>query len=147
VVASLPPRSFASKLAVLTLAVICTYGCASKNEERRPVDLVIAGATAIDPATQTIIANALIAIDGGRIVVVNRHGQRPLTFAGKQTIDASGQFIVPPLARHACAQYTSDCARHSTRGVDRPGEAKSQVSQRKELRCRSCPDDSPLLPS
>lgn len=79
-----------------TLFAIFTSGCASRDEGKRQVDLVITGATVIDPGSRSVLQHADIAIDDGRIVAVDQ--KNIAAFYGKQTLDASNQFVVPSFA-------------------------------------------------
>lgn len=79
----------------LALAAIGASGCAKQKEVA--VDLVIAGGRIIDPASRSVRENAVIAITDGKIVAVDERSAAA-KFDAKQTIDASGQFIVPAFA-------------------------------------------------
>jgi len=83
-------------LAVLTLAVIATAWPAARQP--RTVALVVAGGTVITmDAARRLIPNGAVAVDAGRIVAVGPAAEIAAGFRGLDTIDATGQAILPGL--------------------------------------------------
>lgn len=64
--------------------------------QKRQVDLLIKSGSLIDVQTGKVLTNKLIATKGNRIVGVFEASQAK-NFQAKQTIDASGKFIIPGL--------------------------------------------------
>jgi imidazolonepropionase-like amidohydrolase len=73
--------------------LIALAGCAGIETPPRKVDLLIVGATAIDPATRAVMPNATMVIDDGVIVTVEM--TRTGRYDGATTIDATGKFVIP----------------------------------------------------
>lgn len=76
--------------------VLGTAGCGEQSEPVRQVDVLIVNARVVDPASRSIIDNASVAIENGRIVHVSNDGADG--FAAAQTIDARGKTVIPALA-------------------------------------------------
>lgn len=81
------------KLTIVAAILIALAGCASIGTPPRKVDLLIVGATVIDPATRAVMPNATMVIDDGVIVAVEM--TRTGRYDGATTIDATGKFVTP----------------------------------------------------
>lgn len=81
------------------LPVFATVGCATATNVDSPLtgapDLIIRNVTVIDPARSSRETSRDVIIDNGRIVAVRTSGRRPP--AADQTIDGTGQFLMPGL--------------------------------------------------
>ncbi len=89
----MPPRRLFTQLFWLFILAASVVGCGREADDVRTVDLLIVGATVIDPASKAVSQNTLIAIDEGKIVALSAQGDP--AFTAERTIDASGQFVVP----------------------------------------------------
>jgi len=74
-------------------ALVCLL-IAGGLSAQAPSTLVLSGASVVDPATGTIIADQRIIIRGDRIVAVGPGARAP---AGARMIDARGKFVIPGL--------------------------------------------------
>ncbi|MGH8178404.1 MAG: amidohydrolase family protein [Steroidobacter sp.] len=72
----------------------CVGGCKPAPDARR-VDLLIVGGAAIDPGSGSIISDAVIAIDDGKIAAIQ--ASDATTFVADETIDAAGKYVMPAL--------------------------------------------------
>lgn len=87
--------SFLPAFRVAVATVACAFLAASTPAPRQ-VDLVVVGATAIDPASGAVVPNATIAIADGKIVAVE--SATAARFSTKRTIEANGAYVVPAFA-------------------------------------------------
>jgi 5-methylthioadenosine/S-adenosylhomocysteine deaminase len=77
---------------VLALAVV------SAQNAPRQVSLLVTGGTVVTvDATNRVIANGALAIDGADIVAVDTADSIAKQFRGRETIDATGQIVLPGL--------------------------------------------------
>jgi 5-methylthioadenosine/S-adenosylhomocysteine deaminase len=88
------------RIRVLALAagmVLALAGVSAQNTPRQ-VSLVLAGGTVVtmDPGNR-VIANGAVAIDGADIVAVDTADSIGKQFRGRETIDSSGQIVLPGL--------------------------------------------------
>jgi 5-methylthioadenosine/S-adenosylhomocysteine deaminase len=88
------------RIRVLALAagmVLALAGVSAQNAPRQ-VSLVLAGGTVVtmDPANR-VIADGAVAIDGADIVAVDAADAIAKQFRGRETIDSSGQIVLPGL--------------------------------------------------
>lgn len=81
-----------SSFLLLACLVTALAGCARQRDPALQADLLIRGATVIDPGSGSISADTDIAIAGGRIVAL---GKSAAGYEAARQIDAQGQFIVP----------------------------------------------------
>lgn len=86
-------RSTIAKLSGLAAFALAGVG-AVQAQTRGP--LVIQGATLIDGNGGAPLANAVVVVQGNRIVAVGRAGQVQIP-AGAQVIDAAGKYVLPGL--------------------------------------------------
>lgn len=77
----------------LVIIALCVFGCGQRTEPARQANLLITGATVIDPGSKQVLEDASIAIADGRVVAVGKIGANQ--FEAARTIDASGKFILP----------------------------------------------------
>src|SRR5688572_6701052 len=88
------------RIRVLALAagmLLALAGVSAQNAPRQ-VSLVLAGGTVVtmDPS-QRVIANGAVVIDGADIVAVDTADAIAKQFRGRETIDSSGQIVLPGL--------------------------------------------------
>ena len=88
------------RIRVLALAaslVLSLVAVAAQNAPRQ-VSLVVSGGTVVTvDAANRVIANGAVAIDGADIVAVDTADSITKQFRGRETIDATGQIILPGL--------------------------------------------------
>jgi 5-methylthioadenosine/S-adenosylhomocysteine deaminase len=88
------------RIRVLALAaslVLSLVAVAAQNAPRQ-VSLVVSGGTVVTvDAASRVIANGAVAIDGADIVAVDTADSITKQFRGRETIDATGQIILPGL--------------------------------------------------
>ena len=88
------------RIRVLALAaslVVSLVAVAAQNAPRQ-VSLVVSGGTVVTvDAANRVIANGAVAIDGADIVAVDTADSITKQFRGRETIDATGQIILPGL--------------------------------------------------
>jgi 5-methylthioadenosine/S-adenosylhomocysteine deaminase len=88
------------RIRVLALAagmVLALAGVSAQNAPRQ-VSLVLAGGTVVTmDAANRVIANGAIAIEGSDIVAVDTAESIAKQFRGRETIDSSGQIVLPGL--------------------------------------------------
>jgi 5-methylthioadenosine/S-adenosylhomocysteine deaminase len=83
-------------LAVLLAAMLA--GLAQQPQGQRPVDLLITGGTIVTmDGDRRVISDGAVAIDGTDIVAVDTAAALERQFRGRDTIDASGQVVMPGL--------------------------------------------------
>jgi 5-methylthioadenosine/S-adenosylhomocysteine deaminase len=83
-------------LAVLLAAMLA--GLAQQPQGQRPVDLLITGGTIVTmDGDRRVIPDGAVAIDGTDIVAVDTAAALERQFRGRDTIDASGQVVMPGL--------------------------------------------------
>ncbi len=81
---------------VATCLALAAAACGSPA--RQPVSLVVTGGTVItENAARRIIPSGAVAIDGNRIVAVDTVNAVAATYAPRETIDATGQVVMPGL--------------------------------------------------
>jgi len=80
-------------------ALVCTYGVVLTGQGApRQVSLVVTGGTVVTvDATRRVIPNGAVAIDGADIVAVDTADAVAKQFRGTDTIDATGQLVLPGL--------------------------------------------------
>jgi 5-methylthioadenosine/S-adenosylhomocysteine deaminase len=84
-------------LALSASLVLSLVAVAAQNAPRQ-VSLVVSGGTVVTvDAANRVIANGAVAIDGADIVAVDTADGIGKQFRGRETIDASGQIILPGL--------------------------------------------------
>src|SRR5437762_1061013 len=76
------------------LAAAVVVAAAAIELRAQPSSLAIVGATVIDGNGGPPVADAVVVVDRGRIAAVGPRGSMPVP-AGAQTIDGTGQFVVP----------------------------------------------------
>ncbi len=86
-----------TSLAFAAGMVLALAGVSAQNAPRQ-VSLVLTGGTVVtvDPANR-VIANGAVAIDGADIVAVDTADAIGKQFRGRETIDSSGQIVLPGL--------------------------------------------------
>ncbi len=91
------PR-FRLSLLVVALALAVFIGCQSLSAQRSTVSLLITGGTVVtvDPARH-VFAPGAVAVNGREIVAVDRADIVAAKFSASETIDASGQVVLPGL--------------------------------------------------
>ena len=82
---------------LFAMAVAAAMTASPAAAQKAAADLVIRDATIIDVAAGKTIAGQAIAISGGDIVAVGPDKAVVGAFAAKQTVDASGKFVMPGL--------------------------------------------------
>ena len=80
-------------LAVTALAVMASPAFAAAG----PADLIIRHATVIDVAKGRTMSDQAIAVRGGDIVAVGADRAVSRRVSAKQTVDATGKFVMPGL--------------------------------------------------
>jgi 5-methylthioadenosine/S-adenosylhomocysteine deaminase len=87
-----------TRLPAVAAAVLAAMVVVSAQNNRREIDLVVTGGivVTVDSAGRIIDAGA-VAIDGSDIVAVDTADVIAKQFRGRETIDASGQIILPGL--------------------------------------------------
>jgi 5-methylthioadenosine/S-adenosylhomocysteine deaminase len=88
------------RIRVLALAasLVLSLVAASAQNAPRQVSLVVSGGTVVTvDAANRVIANGAVAIDGSDIVAVDTADSIGKQFRGRETIDATGQIILPGL--------------------------------------------------
>jgi 5-methylthioadenosine/S-adenosylhomocysteine deaminase len=84
--------------AAVMAAVVAAIGVASAQNGPRDVALVVTGGTVVTmDATGRIVDNGAVAVDGTDIVAVDAAAAIARQFRGRETIDASGQIVLPGL--------------------------------------------------
>ena len=87
-------------LALAAGLVLALAGVSAQNAQNAPrqVSLVLSGGTVVtmDPGNR-VIANGAVAIDGADIVAVDTADAIAKQFRGRETIDSSGQIVLPGL--------------------------------------------------
>src|SRR5688572_18992993 len=87
-------------LALAAGLVLALAGVSAQNAQNAPrqVSLVLSGGTVVtmDPS-QRVIANGAVVIDGADIVAVDTADAIAKQFRGRETIDSSGQIVLPGL--------------------------------------------------
>jgi 5-methylthioadenosine/S-adenosylhomocysteine deaminase len=86
-----------TSLALVATIVVALAGVSAQNAPRQ-VSLVLTGGTVVtvDPGNR-VIANGAVAIDGADIVAVDTADAVGKQFRGRETIDSSGQIVLPGL--------------------------------------------------
>ena len=86
------------RVLALALGMFLALTAVSAQNAPRQVSLVVAGGTVVtvDPANR-VIADGAVAIDGTDIVAVDTAENINRQFRGRQTIDTSGQIVLPGL--------------------------------------------------
>jgi 5-methylthioadenosine/S-adenosylhomocysteine deaminase len=88
------------RIRVLALAasLVLSLVAASAQNAPRQISLVVSGGTVVtQDAANRVIANGAVAIDGSDIVAVDTVDSIGKQFRGRETIDATGQIILPGL--------------------------------------------------
>src|SRR5688572_7940924 len=87
-------------LALAAGLVLALAGVSAQNAQNAPrqVSLVLSGGTVVtmDPGNR-VIANGAVAIDGADVVAVDTADAIAKQFRGRETIDSSGQIVLPGL--------------------------------------------------
>ena len=80
-------------------ALVCTFGVVLMGQGApRQVSLVVTGGTVVTvDATRRVIPNGAVAIEGADIVAVDTADAVAKQFRGAETIDATGQLVLPGL--------------------------------------------------
>jgi imidazolonepropionase-like amidohydrolase len=82
---------------LVAMAVAAAMAATPATAQKAAADLLIRDATIIDVAAGKTVAGQAIAISGGDIVAVGPDKTIARRFAAKQTINASGKFVMPGL--------------------------------------------------
>ena len=83
--------------AVATIALLAMVALSAQNAPRE-VDLIVTGGTVVTvDAAGRVIDNGAVAIDGADIAAVDTAAAIAKQFRGRETIDASGQIVLPGL--------------------------------------------------
>src|SRR5262245_48641856 len=88
------------RIRLLAVAAACVgaFAAVSAQNGPRQVSLVVSGGTVVTmDAAGRVVANGAVAIDGTDIVAVDTADSIGKQFRGRETIDASGQVILPGL--------------------------------------------------
>ena len=84
-------------LAVAAIAFVAVVALSAQNAPR-DVDLIVTGGTVVTvDAAGRVIENGAVAIDGADIAAVDTAAAIAKQFRGRETIDASGQIVLPGL--------------------------------------------------
>jgi len=82
---------------LLAMAVAAAMAATPAVAGRISADLLVRHATVIDVANGKAITNQAIAISGGKIVAVGQDAVMARGYASRQSVDASGKFVMPGL--------------------------------------------------
>jgi len=83
-------------IATASACAVSALALGQLSAQSAPARVAIVGATVIDGNGGAPIADAVVLVDGGRIVAVGPRGAAAIP-AGSQTVDARGRWIVPGL--------------------------------------------------
>jgi 5-methylthioadenosine/S-adenosylhomocysteine deaminase len=87
-----------TRVLALAVGLVVALAAVSAQNAPRQVSLVVAGGTVVTvDAANRVIANGAVAIDGPDIVAVDTADSIAKQFRGRETIDATGQIVLPGL--------------------------------------------------
>jgi 5-methylthioadenosine/S-adenosylhomocysteine deaminase len=90
--------ALAAMVVVVYLGMQASRAQATQGQGQRQVDLVVSGGTVVTiDATHRVLPDGAVAIDGTDIVGVDTADQIRRQFRGRETIDATGQVVMPGL--------------------------------------------------
>jgi len=86
------------RLLAVAAAVAASLAAVSAQNAPRPIALIVTGGTVVTmDAASRVVPNGAVAIDGTDIVAVDTAESIAKQFRGRETIDASGQVVMPGL--------------------------------------------------